>query len=348
MSHDDQQSDAPGWDAIDEVLEPVYGTQEPKHWGTVIPYALGGPDPIQGISAYRSERQRHHLHYVTYGFSELYEKESDDPGVSGFGFELTFRLACEPDDEPPNWVLNFLQNVGRYVFETGNRFGVGHTMSLNGPIRQGDDTAIRAIGFTLDPELGKIVTPNGWVEFLQIVGLTEEERGAARLWNAESFLELARKNCPMLLTDLTREPFLNDESFRQEVEKRTEAEGSSAGVLYTSRLGVECDDQSCRLVVGALAAKDLSRWLLARIPHGRDFLVEADDVALSFQPDADFTWRAGDFFVVTLNPQQCQILSKLLASGVGVHTHPKLPGLTVEIERTEITDSEGRVVDVVE
>ena len=46
---------------------------------------------IYGISIYRAEDPPH-WHFVTYGFSELYSKESDDPAVSGWGFELTFRL----------------------------------------------------------------------------------------------------------------------------------------------------------------------------------------------------------------------------------------------------------------
>ncbi|MFX7739968.1 suppressor of fused domain protein [Acinetobacter baumannii] len=41
------------------------------HYGTVIKYMLGGPDPIDGVSVYRSENGGAHWHYVTYGFSEL-------------------------------------------------------------------------------------------------------------------------------------------------------------------------------------------------------------------------------------------------------------------------------------
>ena len=33
---------APGWDAIDSRLKPIYGEQEPIHWGTAISYMLGG------------------------------------------------------------------------------------------------------------------------------------------------------------------------------------------------------------------------------------------------------------------------------------------------------------------
>ncbi|KAG1606612.1 hypothetical protein G6F45_013943 [Rhizopus arrhizus] len=39
-----------------------------------------------------------HWHYITYGFSELYAKESSDADASGYGSELTFRLAAV--DEP--------------------------------------------------------------------------------------------------------------------------------------------------------------------------------------------------------------------------------------------------------
>ena len=55
-----------------------------------------------------------HWHYVTYGFSELYAKESSDAATSGYGFELTFRLAAEAaenaDSTPPVWPMNLLQN----------------------------------------------------------------------------------------------------------------------------------------------------------------------------------------------------------------------------------------------
>ena len=102
-------NDAPGWDAIDDALRTIYGDQEPRHFGTIVPFSLGGKDPIYGISAYKVAAPRPYWHIVTYGFSELWQKEWEDPEVSGFGFELTMRVACGPDDEnPPNWSLNFL------------------------------------------------------------------------------------------------------------------------------------------------------------------------------------------------------------------------------------------------
>ena len=70
----------------------VYGEQEPKHYGTIIKYSLGGPDPIDGVSVYEHAGPPAHWHYVSYGLSELYRKESDDLELSGWGIELTFRL----------------------------------------------------------------------------------------------------------------------------------------------------------------------------------------------------------------------------------------------------------------
>src|SRR5687767_4519289 len=108
----------PGWHAIGEALSGVYHDVEPLHYGTVIKWRLGGPDPLDGISVYR---RPDHWHFVSFGMSELYEKESDVADQSGWGFEFTFRLAGG-GDKPPMWAVNFLQNLARYVFTSGNPF----------------------------------------------------------------------------------------------------------------------------------------------------------------------------------------------------------------------------------
>jgi hypothetical protein len=47
----DMDVDAPGWDAIDGALAPMYGDQEPKHYGTIIKFAMGGPDPLKASAS---------------------------------------------------------------------------------------------------------------------------------------------------------------------------------------------------------------------------------------------------------------------------------------------------------
>lgn len=39
MTHEENTS---GWDAIDQAIGELYGEQEPHHYGTSIPYMLGG------------------------------------------------------------------------------------------------------------------------------------------------------------------------------------------------------------------------------------------------------------------------------------------------------------------
>ena len=52
-ARDARASGAPGWRSIDAALASLYGGQEPARFGTAIRHALGGPDPLDGISAYR-------------------------------------------------------------------------------------------------------------------------------------------------------------------------------------------------------------------------------------------------------------------------------------------------------
>ncbi len=167
----EDNDDAPGWSAIDRALNQLYPQQKPKHFGTVVPAALGGQDPLNGVSAYLRMDPLPHWHYITYGFSDLFVKESPDPDTSGYGFELTFRLACSDDStEPPTWPIGLLQNLARYVFKSGNVLADGHWMNANGPIALETDTLICSLGFINDPELKGIDTPHGHLDFLQLVG----------------------------------------------------------------------------------------------------------------------------------------------------------------------------------
>lgn len=204
-------TDSIGWDAIDGALRQLYGAAKPLHLGTRHPWALGGRDPLDGISIFARPGPIPHWHYISYGMSELYHKESSDPEVSGWGFEFTFRLVRRPDDaEPPIWAANLLQNLGRYVFDSGKWFEPGHTMKASGPIATDHaDCAIRALTFAIDPELGAIGTPNGSVKFLQVVGLTLEEYEAAKGGAAPALLERLSPRLPLYVTDIDRGSLLS-------------------------------------------------------------------------------------------------------------------------------------------
>ena len=180
---DDADIDAPGWDAIDGALAPIYGDQEPKHYGTIIKFALGGPDPLDGVSIYEHPGPPAHWHYVSYGMSELYQKQSDDPERSGWGIEFTFRLARDSAPEAPVWPISLMQNLARYVYESGNVLLPNHHMNANGPIAQESATALEAVLCAADSELGEIATPNGRVTFVQLIGITLDELASIKAWS---------------------------------------------------------------------------------------------------------------------------------------------------------------------
>lgn len=200
---------APGWDSIRERLTEVYGAQEPQHWGTIIKHMLGGPDPIDGISAYECrDGGRDHLHFVTYGYSILYyDEEAVGSDFSGYGFEMTFRLVSDlPPAEQPIWVCNLLQNLARYVFKSNKIFDAGHWIPANGPIRADAATDIVGLAFARDSVLQSIESPHGRIDFVQAFGITQSELDdlKSKTRTCDQILEAHRGANPLLITDLAR------------------------------------------------------------------------------------------------------------------------------------------------
>ena len=169
---------------------------------------LGGEHPLDGVSIYESKKQTDHFHFVTYGFSELYYDENKiEDEFSKWGFELTFRLKpFEEDNGNPSWVIALLQNIAKYVFDSGNWFEEFHYMPANGPIRLDTETDITALVIVSDPEIEKKQTPHGELSFLQIVGITSAEYEAIKEnpGTVEEVLNKLKENNPLLITDLTR------------------------------------------------------------------------------------------------------------------------------------------------
>ncbi len=201
-------SNTQGWEAIHARLAAAYHGQEPKHWGTVMRWADGGPDPLDGISAYAGENPSH-WHYITFGFSELGEKVSPDKEVSGWGFELSFRLKRQDGEtSPPEWPLPVLQNLARYVFNHKLPFDAEHYIRWGGPITRLEQTRLEAIVFAVDPLLGEIQTPNGKVKFLEAIAITADEHDFAADQGPEHLLARLLTPNPLGVTDLNRSSIL--------------------------------------------------------------------------------------------------------------------------------------------
>ncbi len=101
-----------------------------------------------------------------------------------------------------------MNNLARYVFNSGNWFEEFHFVPAGGPIRLETDTDITGLVFALDPELGRIDTPHGEVSFLQMVGITSKEverlKANPTTEEVERLINELKETNPMLLTDLNR------------------------------------------------------------------------------------------------------------------------------------------------
>ncbi|GIO65921.1 suppressor of fused domain protein [Paenibacillus cookii] len=350
-----EENNTSGWDAIEQQLTNIYGEQEPKHYGTLLPFMLGGQDPLDGISAYKSETPVPHWHVVTYGFSELYEKETEDAEISGYGFELTFRLARSPEEEePPAWALNLLQNMGRYVFKSGNVFRSGDYLDANGPICLGSDTLLTALAFVHDPELPAIETPNGRVEFIQMVGITKDELESMQTWNTLGVLAAGLPYMPQYITDLGRESLLKMPAVAEAVEKGMEEDGSNTGFLYVDQLSWTPGKKGlfrtapAVLGLGAKQAGIVGKLLRGRILKGKSLTLVGPEVRVVLEPgeQAAAAFEDGELRI-SLNEQTVTELSRNLLPKENMIELPALKNIAIQILKTHIKDQDGNVVETI-
>lgn len=332
---EDEEGASYGWDAIDSAMSAVYGDQEPKHYRVLIPYSLGGPDPLTGISAYRSEKGGPHWHFVTYGFSELYDKDGDDAEHSGYGFELTMRVPSQPnEEEPPMWVANFLQNIAKYVFGSGNVFRIGDYMDANGPIYLDSDTKLTALLFAVDPDLGMIETPNGKVQFEQVLGITASELVAVKTWNTAAFTQLLKRDNPMLMSDLARACVMTQPDVVTAVKEGVARDGSSTGMLFVGQLQSKISGfpfSSLNLTLGGIAVAELKVMLPARLDHNKPLLLLGPETKLTISRADKTSWsRSDEGFELMLSSVDTKALLENLRAQPGTYEPIKRLKVTVE------------------
>jgi len=339
--HDD--TDTPGWDAINAALAPLYAGQEPRHYGTALPYTLGGQDPLDGISVYWADAPVPHWHYITYGFSELYAKESSDAATSGYGFELTFRLAASAGSEPPVWPMNLLQNLARYVFGSGNVFEDGHHLNANGPIALETDTRLCHLAFIADPQLPARDTANGHLQFLQLVGLTDEEMEAVKRWSTRGVLQVLQPVMPLWISDLHRGNLLDDAGLAQQVRVGSEREGSSTGMLFIETLDWREEAGVTTLVLGAGQVASVCELLPLRLRHGKSLELVSRERQWEFTPAA-----GNDAGEVGADSARWVLDEAGLQALAGVHAergiYPLAGTLRIEVVPTLLRDAKGEVI----
>lgn len=198
---------APGWEVIDKEFERLYPGQNPKHYATnmVSRRIFGGDEYLDGYSIYESDKGYKHL--VTYGMTELYANEEAFGGEwNKWGYEMTIKLK-EESAEDCMWAISMLANLARYTYKTENFFEANQYIAGGGTsLHQGTDSMITALITVADTEAMPQETVYGRTEFIQLVGITEQEFQAIKgsQENLQLLIQRMKEENPDLVTDMSR------------------------------------------------------------------------------------------------------------------------------------------------
>lgn len=192
--------DERGWDEVTQAVSRHYPGAHEFH----VAYSPGlhFGSALQGCSALPGPD---HWFYVTYGLTELWGKDSDDPEVSGFGYELTMRVRRSPADEtPPEWPFRALILLAQYVRGGPQELWLGDRIRLVDGVTGDADSALTTLAVTADPVVTPIETPNGRVAFWQAVALTDADVEEAKRSTTDAVLERLAVDDPLLIVDPER------------------------------------------------------------------------------------------------------------------------------------------------
>ncbi|MFD2115356.1 suppressor of fused domain protein [Paenibacillus yanchengensis] len=198
---------SPGWEAIETEFVRIYGEIQPAHYGTnMLSRAMfGGDQYLDGYSIYTSEKGYKHI--VTFGMTELYADEKAFGGEwNRWGYEMTFKLK-EEDNENCMWVLDMLSNLARYTNTQERYLEPFQYISGNGTsIHTGTESSITALFCIRDTEANTLDTVYGRTDFVQLVGITEQELNVliADSSKGAALFELIKQDNPDLVTDMKR------------------------------------------------------------------------------------------------------------------------------------------------
>ena len=175
----------------------VYPQVEPLHWETGI---LPDQDGVYGLSAYRVDDV---WLLVTFGLTELFTKESDDPETSGFGFELTLRVPADADSRPVGHSTCSRSSDRRCSRPVRSlRAATGWTRAVRSLARRTPSSPRSP--FVDDPQLPAITSPYGAASFLEVVGITAAELAAAQSTSTAAVIERLALSSPLLVTNPRR------------------------------------------------------------------------------------------------------------------------------------------------
>lgn len=190
----------PGADALNGVLTKRFPDIDP----VLVLMTSSDQDGFEGLKVLLAP-QGQFWFYITFGISDLGEKLGTHPALSGLGYELTMRVPNGPDPSPPDWPIPFLSTLARHLRPMKHDVLDSDPIIFSGPLTAASPTALTAVLFADDVQLGYGVdTPNGFVQFRQVVGVTQDEGIYQSAFGRSKLLEKLSPSNPFLLTILDR------------------------------------------------------------------------------------------------------------------------------------------------
>lgn len=161
-----------GFDAIEKHFGKIYQENiNPKHIFPIVPWRFGGNDPLDEIDIYNT---KDFYHFVTYGLSELYNKENNNKDISGYGMEFTLKLKKDKNinDDVLEDMSSVLQDIARITFTEGELFKEDEYIDFGDNLFDSDICGFITV---VDPVAKTIETKNGKVKFILFIGIKKDE-----------------------------------------------------------------------------------------------------------------------------------------------------------------------------
>ncbi len=333
---------APGWNAIGRALSAIYDQGPSKEFKPQVPYAQGGVDPLDAVLAFYSSTTEPHWHYITFGFSDLYEKESEVDDLSGYGFELSFRLtASHGNGVPPEWPVALLNQLARAVYESGSTIHDKQHYVLARPIDMGGGARLNAVLIVKDNELPVLDTANGRVEFLQVVGLHVDESDALKCWKVDRLIDVFRaKESKNLVTNPRRQSLLEDPVLKAEVDSGAQKEQQSVSEIKCG-LAEWIFTHKITIAFGREIIPQLKNSLISRLEDGTSLTISDGDSTVVFESGASPGLAIEDsVLVITLGIDEAkQFVASISENASRIHTLPNLP---IDIEFVESPNRDAK------
>lgn len=181
-----------GMDAIENEVKRIHPLWEnARYYTPKIAWESGGREPLEKISIHKEED---YFHFITYGLTELHDKESKDQTKSGFGTELTLKLKRgeyknqSEERKELLYITLLLENFAKYIIQENSivkpyedtYLVKGSSLRKNIGIDIAGTSNIVAFITVPDKDLQSLDTPYGRVDFIALIGITKKELQAIR------------------------------------------------------------------------------------------------------------------------------------------------------------------------